>query len=262
MSVITLTTDFGTQDWFAGTMKGVILGINPNARVVDLTHHIPAGDIRAGAIALAAAAAYFPEDTIHVAVVDPGVGSRRRAIAVKTRRFIFVGPDNGLLSFALMNEEVRTVRLLQNPKLFLREISHTFHGRDVFAPAAAHLSRGLGFRKIGPRANSYVQLGWPEPEIAGPGIQGRVVHIDRFGNAMTNIPRGLLHAGEDLEVQAGESSSMPLAPFYAAVPVGKPVAVVGSTGFLEIAIRGGAASATLGLQTGTTVRVLRRKSSS
>ena len=256
MSVITLTTDFGNRDWFVGTMKGVILAINPRARVVDLTHEISPGDIRQGAFALAAASRYFPAGTIHVAVVDPGVGSRRRAIAVKTKRFIFVGPDNGVLSLSLDGEEIRTVRLLENPKLLLREVSHTFHGRDIFAPMAAHLSTGIGFRKVGPRANSYVRLDWPRPLSSGGEVTGQIVHLDHFGNAITNVPATLLPVGADLLVQVNDASPIPLREFYAAVPVGKPVAVAGSTGFVEIAINGGSASASLGLQRGAPVTIL------
>ena len=255
MSVITLTTDFGTHDWFVGTMKGVILGINPRARIVDLTHDIPAGDTRAGAFALAAGCNYFPEGTIHVAVVDPGVGGPRRPIAVRTKRFIFIGPDNGLLSLALTNQQVRTVRLLQNKRLFLPEISQTFHGRDMFAPVAAHLSRGVGFRKVGTRAGSYVQLDWPKASATRDRVDGQVVHIDRFGNAITNIPGDMLPSEGILAVLSGGKRLCRVESFYDAVPAGKPVAVVGSTGTLEIAINRGMASTQLGLQTGAAIRI-------
>lgn len=255
MNAITLTTDFGTRDWFAGTMKGVILGVNPRAHILDLTHDIPAGDLRAGAFALAAGYRYFPKGTVHVAIVDPGVGGPRRAIAVRTERYVFVGPDNGVLSLALANEEVRTVRLLQNPKLFLKEISGTFHGRDIFAPVAAHLSKGVAFKKLGARAGSYLQLDWPQPTVTKDAVQGEVVHLDRFGNAITNIPSRALPPDRPLQVNLPQGRSCPMELFYAAVSPGQPVAVVGSTGYLEIAINGGSATATLNLQNGTPIRV-------
>ncbi len=149
MRAITLTTDFGLGDWFVGTMRAVILGIHPRANVVDITHGIPPGDIRAGAFALMASCRFFPRGTVHVAVVDPGVGSRRRAIAVRSANHFFVGPDNGVLSWALGLEEIKTIRLLENPEYFLAPVSRTFHGRDIFAPVAAHLSRGLRASRLG-----------------------------------------------------------------------------------------------------------------
>src|SRR5947207_396860 len=133
-SVVTLTTDFGSHDWFVGTMKGVILGINPKASTVDITHELPPGDVRAGGFALAASYSFFPTGTVHVTVVDPGVGSRRRAIAVQTSKYFFIGPDNGVLSWALRKEKVRAIHGLENEQYFPRSISRTFHGRDIFAP--------------------------------------------------------------------------------------------------------------------------------
>jgi hypothetical protein len=170
MRLITLTTDFGTRDWFVGTMKGVVLGIHPPATVVDLTHEIPPGDIRAGAFALMTACRFFPKGTVHVAVVDPGVGSRRRAIAVQTANSCFVGPDNGVLSWALMREKIKTIRLLENREFFLEPVSHTFHGRDIFAPVAAHLSRGVAVSRLGRELKDFVRLPWPcatEPTKVG-----------------------------------------------------------------------------------------------
>src|SRR6266478_233225 len=188
MPLITLTTDFGTRDWFAGTMKGVILGIHPRAKVVDLTHEIAPGDIWSGAFALNAACHFFPKGTIHVAVVDPGVGSSRRAITVQTTDYIFVGPDNGVLSWALAKQEIKAVHELENVDYFLPDVSATFHGRDVFAPVAAHLSRGVPVRKLGPRLKDFVRLPWPEVARRPGAITGEVIFIDRFGNAITNIP--------------------------------------------------------------------------
>ena len=195
MQIITLTTDFGTHDWFVGTMKGVILGIAPRAAIVDLTHEIPAGDIRAGAFALAAGFRFFPKGTVHVAVVDPGVGGARKAIAVQTSNYLFVGPDNGVLSLALAREKIKSVHSLGNANYFLRPISHTFHGRDIFAPVAAHLSRGTPMHKFGPARKDFIRLPWPQPRVRRGCIEGEVVFIDRFGNAITNIENASLNAG-------------------------------------------------------------------
>jgi S-adenosyl-L-methionine hydrolase (adenosine-forming) len=257
MSVITLTTDFGTRDWFVGTMKGVILSIQPGAKVVDLTHAVRAGDIRGGAFSLAAAWRFFPKGTVHVAVVDPGVGSARRAIAVQTAEHWFVGPDNGVLSWALAKQNVRAIHALENKAYFLRPVSQTFHGRDIFAPAAAHLSRGVPIRKLGPALKDFVRLDWPEPRKLRSGFEGEVVYIDRFGNAITNLQAGMLRGAKWVicEVRGKRQRRCPLGAFYEAVPPGSAVAVAGSSGFLEIAVNGGSAEKALGLKVGTRVRL-------
>ena len=253
MRVITLTTDFGSQDWFVGTMKGVILGINPKAHWVDITHEIPAGDIRAGAFALMASYRFFPKGTIHVAVVDPGVGSERHAIAVDTANYVFVGPDNGVLSFALKNEEIKDVRRLQNERYFLKPLSHTFHGRDVFAPVAAHLSRSVALSKLGPKQGDIINLAWPDPKISRNRISGEVVYVDRFGNAITNIANMCVASFKDAEVFIAGKSVCRVKPFYQSVPAGEPVAVPGSSGLLEIAINGGSVATSLALKIGTVI---------
>jgi S-adenosylmethionine hydrolase len=257
MRIITLTTDFGTGDGFVGTMKGVVLGINPRAVIVDITHGVPPGDIRAGAFSLMAASRFFPEGTVHVAVVDPGVGSRRRAIAVQTAGYVFVGPDNGVLSWALEQEKIKSIRQLENPKYFLKNISRTFHGRDLFAPVAAHLSRGLALARLGRELKEFVRIPWPEPIQRRGGIHGEIVHIDRFGNAITNIGTGLAGEGRSAvcEVSGKRRSRCLLMPFYGAVPVNTPVAVMGSSGLLEIAVNGGSAAEQFGLQIGDKVIV-------
>jgi hypothetical protein len=251
MKIITLTTDFGTDDWFVGTMKGVILAINPRARIVDLTHAIPPGDIRAGAFALLQAYAFFPAGTIHLVVVDPGVGSPRPAIAIRSGKFIFLGPDNGVLSLAAGRDVVRSARHITNLKLFLPRISRTFHGRDVFAPVAAHLSRGVQWPELGPRTTEWQTLRWPEPVRAGRTLRGEVIWLDRFGNAITNVP-----ATSDLrlsDVRVKNHRLGPPATHYQAVPVGKPLALAGSGGLLEIAVNGGSAELEFALRPGTPV---------
>lgn len=238
MNVITLTTDFGLHDWFVGSMKGVILGIAPAVRVVDITHEIPAGEVRAGAFALAVSYRCFPVGTVHVAVVDPGVGSARPAIVARTPHGFFVGPDNGVLSWALREEAVQEVRRIDNTAWMRQPVSRTFHGRDVFAPVAARLAQGAAVQEIGPAVNDYVRLPWPaRPEV---------LHVDRFGNAITSlreIPARLTVAGRPLRI----------VEFYQQGRPGEPVALMGSSGFLEIAICGGHAAAALGLQVGTPI---------
>lgn len=257
MHILTLTTDFGTRDWFVGTMKGVALGINPRAAVVDITHEIPPGDIRAGAFALMAGCRFFPKGTVHVVVVDPGVGSQRRAIAAQTVNYTFVGPDNGVLSWALAGEKVKTIRQLENAKYFLKTISRTFHGRDIFAPAGAHLGRGLPLKELGRELKDFIRLPWPEPTSRGNDVRGEVVYIDRFGNAITNIATGLITRRGRLSCEAIGDRKMrcALAEFYGAVPAGSPTALIGSSGFLELAVNGGSAAKRFGLKIGGAVIV-------
>lgn len=259
MQLITLTTDFGIADWFVGTMKGVILGINPSARIVDITHNIPAGDLRAGAFSLAASAGFFPRGTVHVAVVDPGVGSARKTVAVRTADYTFVGPDNGVLSWALRKEKVKAVHCLENETYFLPPISHTFHGRDVFAPVAAHLARGVRLARIGPKQKGFVQLPWPEPIVGKKCSEGEVIYIDHFGNGITNLSAELVRnsLANTIRLRARKGACVcPLKTFYSAVEAETPVAIVGSSGFLEIAVNGGSAAELLGLQIGTRVRLV------
>jgi hypothetical protein len=257
VNLVTLTTDFGTRDWFVGTMKGVILGIAPRTTVVDITHEVPPGDIRAGAFALAASYRFFPQGTVHVAVVDPGVGGGRGAIAVQTADYFFVGPDNGVLSFALRREKIKSVRRLTNETFFRKPVSQTFHGRDVFAPVAAHLSCGVPVRKLGPPLKDFMRLEWPFPRVRGEAQEGEVIYVDRFGNAITSIDAASLADGA-YEVFAGRRRLCTVDRFYQSVPVGKPVAVHGSSGFLEIAVNGGSAARHLGLNIGDVVTVRHR----
>ena len=255
MPLITLTTDFGTRDWFVGTMKGVILGIAPGAAIVDITHEIPAGDIRAGAFALAASCRFFPKGTVHVAVVDPGVGGARKAIGVQTAKYFFVGPDNGVLSFALAREKIKSMHRLENAEYFLRPVSKTFHGRDIFGPIAAHLCLGTPVHRLGSVQKEFVRLIWPRPCIGRNWIKGEVILIDRFGNAITNIENLDLGRRSGLEIFLGRKRLCPVGEFYQSVPTGKALAVPGSTGFLEIALNGGSAAKRFRLKVGSKVCV-------
>lgn len=257
MNWITLTTDFGVTDWFVGTMKGVIAGIAPEAAIVDLTHAVPGGEVRAGAFALAAGCRFFPRGTVHVAVVDPGVGSDRAALAVQTEDYFFVGPDNGVLSWALAGEKILGIRQLANEDFFRHPVSRTFHGRDLFAPVAAHLCRGVPFERLGPAVADYQRLPWPEPRESPEGWEGEIIYIDRFGNAITNLEASwlevLVETGANVKVRRERIA--PIRTHYQAVPPGEAVAVAGSSGFLEIAVNGGSAAARFNLKIGEPVRV-------
>jgi len=257
VSIITLTTDFGAADWFVGTMKGVILGLEPRAQIVDITHEVPAGDIRAGAFALAASCKFFPKRTVHVAVIDPGVGSRRRAIAVQTGNYLFIGPDNGVLSLALSREKIMAIHQITNAQLFLRPVSNTFHGRDIFAPVAARLSKGLALRKVGSSIKEFVKLSFPEPQHAGNSIKGEIAYIDHFGNAITNIGNAMLASPTKglREIVLRGKRLCEFQPFYQAVPLGNALAVPGSSGFLELAVNGGSIVKKFNLRVGERVVV-------
>ncbi len=238
-------------------MKGVIFGIAPRTNIVDITHEIPSGDVRAGAFALMASYRFFPRKTVHAAVVDPGVGSRRAAIAVQTTNYFFVGPDNGVLSLALSKEEIKRIHRLANEELFLKPVSRTFHGRDIFAPVAAHLSRGVPIQKLGPALKDFVRLDWPQPRTTPTSIQGEIVYIDRFGNAITNIESQSLENPKQtrIDIFVKRKRLCPLKDFYQAVSVGKAVGVIGSSGFLEIAVNGGSAANEFNLRHGDPVAV-------
>ncbi len=252
--LLTLTTDFGLQDPFVGVMKGVILARCPGVCIVDLTHALPPGDVRAGAFTLLTASRFFPRGTIHVAVVDPGVGSDRPALAARTPEALFLGPDNGLLSWVLARTPPVEVRRLENARLWLQPLSATFHGRDLFAPVAAHLAAGGRFGAVGPLVSDWVRLPWPSPQQTARGWRGEVVYVDHFGNAITNLPASAeVDATAAAWVHLPGQRRVPLGGFYQAVPAGRPVAVPGSSGFLEIAINGGHAARTLKLRVGSPV---------
>jgi S-adenosylmethionine hydrolase len=251
--IITLTTDFGQRDSFVGAMKGVVLGIAREVEIVDIAHQIRPGDIRAGAFALMTAAPFFPAGTIHLVVVDPGVGSARKALAIRCTQGTFLGPDNGVLSWAVKDEGSLEVRSLENPQIRLPRVSATFHGRDLFAPAAAWLARGRPFAEVGPELNHFHRLDWPSAAPADGGWQTEIIHVDVYGNAITALP-GEQAADKQCVILPGERR-IAIEPFYSAVSRGRPLAVCGSSGFLEIAINGGNAAKTLGLRAGTQVLV-------
>ena len=248
-AIITLLTDFGLDDAYVGVMHGVILGIAPDARVVDLTHAIPPQDVRAGAFQLRTAWRYFPAGTIHVAVVDPGVGTDRRIVAVSAGAHTFVGPDNGVLRWAVDAAGGSSkIVAVEAPAYRLAQTSATFHGRDIMAPAAAHLAAGVPLAALGPALAGLLGQEFPAPNVVEEGLRGEVIYVDHFGNAITNLP----HPAGTLTAHALEVAGrqLPLAPSYGFVPSGEALAVTGSSGFVEVAVRNGSAARLLNLHPG------------
>ncbi|HJQ31466.1 MAG TPA: SAM-dependent chlorinase/fluorinase [Pyrinomonadaceae bacterium] len=260
--LVTLLTDFGTADYFVGAMKGALLTSNPRAQVVDITHEIPAHDIEAGAFTLLAAFEAFPAGTVHVAVVDPGVGSERRAVAVETPGHTFVGPDNGVFGYVYERVESFAVHQLTNEKYFRKDVSTTFHGRDVFAPVAGALSRGVAVEELGPRVEDFVRLPFARPARRADGVlEGRIIHVDRFGNCVTNFtPRDIPveSFGRGMRMKVGGFEIKELRRFFAdehGAP-GEPFAIWGSAGLLEIAVNRDSAARRLGVGRGHSVELI------
>ena len=252
-AIITLLTDFGTKDAYVAAMKGVILGVNPQAVLVDLSHEVPPQDLLAGALILAGAAPYFPPGAIHLAVVDPGVGSRRRGLAAKARGQFWVGPDNGLFHLIFTPGTEPTIVSLENPAFFRPKVSATFHGRDIFAPVAAHLSLGVDLSRFGPIINDPIPLAVPTPRFTPKTVQGEVIYVDRFGNLVTNLTAIALEAwlgGKDLRLKVGPLTIWGLARTYAEKAPGEFLALIGSHGFLEIACALDSAARRLGTGVG------------
>ena len=253
-SLITLLTDFGTQDYFVGAMKGVILSINAGACIVDISHKIPAQNIRAGAFNLLASYESFPAGTIHVAVVDPGVGSSRCPILISCANQFFVGPDNGIFSWVCQREQAYRAFHLTNDKFFRQPVSATFHGRDIFAPVAAALSRGVPPEELGVPLGKLIQLESIKPVTVEKGIvEARIIHIDRFGNCVTNLTREDLSDGARLMINDREIRSF--REFFADTETEKGgiFCYVGSAGFIEIAARNGSAADVLSARCEQTV---------
>ena len=238
--IITLTTDFGIDDHYVGSMKGVVLGINNEAVITDITHGIPKYDIFKAAYTLRGFYKYFPKDSIHVVVVDPGVGSERRPIIVQTQESIFIGPDNGVFSFVLKESKSVNVFEITNSEFMLEDLSSTFHGRDIFAPVAAHLSLGVYIQDFGEVLKNPISLEIRKPELKGDEIVGEVIYVDSFGNLVTNIPGDLLKGYS--KVQLGEFVIDSVAGSYQDVAKGNLLAIIGSSGLLEISINQGSAA--------------------
>ena len=257
-AIITLTTDFGPGSRYVGAMKGVILSINPRVTIVDLSHAVPARDIRAGAIALAETAVWYPPGTIHIAVVDPGVGSKRRIVYAEIGGQHFIAPDNGLLSRLAMMARPSKIICLDEPRHWMPEVSRTFHGRDIMAPVAARLSLGLAPEELGRVQPQLVEIPWAEVEQVSNRIEGEVIEVDSFGNLVTNITRSMLDGLPNRDavlVTCEEHETQGIFATFSDQPPMTFMAHVGSTGRLELAIVDENASAMLGVKVGAPVRV-------
>jgi len=257
--IITLTTDFGLKDPYVAEMKAVILSISPNAKIVDITHKIEKFNIRMGAYTLAAACPYFPKGTIHVAVIDPGVGTKREAILIQTRNGYFIGPDNGVLALAAKGQGIEHIYRIKNPKFMLPKISYTFHGRDIFAPAAAYLANGTLPSEFGPEIPEIVTPKFAKITKTKTMLTGEVIHIDGFGNIITNLRE------EDCEIMGMKKTAdlklkdtrlkLKLCKAYSEVKARQPLVIIGSHNFLEISINQGNAAEKFQTRVGDKVRL-------
>jgi len=255
--IITLTTDFGLKDPYAAEMKAVILSISPKAKIVDITHEAEKFNIRMGAYTLAAACPYFPRGTIHVAVIDPGVGTKRKAILIQTKNAYFIGPDNGVLTLAAKSQGMKHIYRIENPKLMLPRISNTFHGRDVFAPAAAYLANGMSPSEFGPEIPEIVMPKFAKITKTKTMLTGEIIHIDGFGNIITNLRE------EDCEIMGMKKTvdlklkdtrlKLKLCKAYSEVKAQQLLAIIGSHNFLEISINQGNAAENFKIRVGDKV---------
>lgn len=260
MSIIAFMSDFGTNDHYVAAMKGMALQINPRATLVDVTHDIPPQDTFHGAFTLRQVLPYFPPDTIFVAVVDPGVGTRRRILAARYSDRIAIAPDNGLLTFLHRDAELQEIRIIENRRFFASSLSGTFHGRDIMAPVAAHLSRGARLEQMGPPADHIETLPLAAPTVHESGdVDGQVILVDHFGNLITNISEIDLNRAmsmrREVTVSLGDQKVGPIRHAYGEVEPGKPLALIGSTLMLEIAVNQGHAARHFKADKGTPVRV-------
>jgi S-adenosylmethionine hydrolase len=258
-SIVTLTTDFGLRDPYIAEMKAVILNLSSNVTILDISHGIDKFDIRMGAYVLASASSYFPAGTIHVAVVDPSVGSQRRSIMIETEQAFFIGPDNGILALACSKNTTRHIYEITNRKMMLPVVSGTFHGRDIFAPAAAYLANGVPSKEFGPEIHEIVR-----PEFANliqkrKALQGEVIYVDDFGNIVTNFHKQDLNVRKTkgfIKINLGrETKELKFCRSYAEVEKQSPLVMIGSHGFLEIAVNEGNAAKKLGVKIGDSIAI-------
>lgn len=260
--IITLTTDYGTNDHLVGTLKGVILKINPDVAIVDITHNVTAFDLLDGALAIGSAYSYFPPKTVHVVVVDPGVGTERRPLLVSAGNQYFIAPDNGVLSVIYEREQENlVVRHANAEHYYLQPVSKTFHGRDIFAPVAAWLTKNWQPASMGDQIADYKRFSLPRPKEADGGVKGVILRTDSFGNLITNfkqedLPEAVLSQGS-IQVQAGSHVVTKFVETFAQGNGTEPFVYLGSSGYLEIAVNKGNASRTLGLMRGMPVLLTR-----
>lgn len=251
---IALLSDFGTNDPFVATMKGVMLSRAPALTIIDVTHQIPPQDIQTAAFYLMAAMPYMPKHTLFLTVVDPLVGTGRGILWAKTKNHQFIAPDNGILSWVEEREKIEEIRFINNSDLFLQRISSTFHGRDIMAPVAAAIAKGLPEKKIGPVLKDYRKFPYPRPEKSGNRVIGQVIAVDHFGNAITNITQQYLNAKSIFTISDRILKGLKLT--YASVAEGEPMALIGSFGFLEFSIRNGSFAAVFGVKEGSEVEAI------
>ena len=260
--VITLTTDFGSNDHFVGVMKGVILDIIPEAQIVDICHSVQAFDVLDGALTISQAYSYFPTRTVHIVVVDPGVGTARRPILASSDKYHFVAPDNGVLSMVYARESRMHVRHITSDHYFLQPVSNTFHGRDIFAPVAAYLAKEVDSLKFGEEVQEYVRFSAPKPKAVDENrLRGVVLKVDRFGNLVTNItpqdaPMLFQTGASGFKIVAGSREITELRNAYAEGAPGEVIGILGSMGFLEIAANRGAATQLTGIGKGSEVSII------
>ncbi len=262
--LITLLSDFGLKDPYVAEMKAVILDKCPSAKIVDISHEIDKFNIRMGAFMLASAAPYFPKGTVHVAVVDPGVGTKRRSIIVETEHSYFVGPDNGVLLLAALKDGIRNVYVIENTQYMLSKVSKTFHGRDVFASVAAYLAVQVNASQFGKETRDYVEPNFTKPRFEENTMFGEVLHIDSFGNIITNISSKIfkklgVRESQSIRIEIGNKTTvLKLCSAYGDVSLNEPLAVVGSHDFLEISVNQSNAAKRFRTKIGDIIRVQRR----
>ncbi len=252
--MITLITDFGHRDPYVGAMKGVILGINPDVQIVDITHDVTPQNIDEAAFILKRSYSFFPEGTIHVVVVDPGVGSSRSIIGVKTDSAVFLAPDNSVLKYIFHDHPVEVFQIT-NKDYFRDHVSHTFHGRDIFAPIAAHISRGMTLDILGQPFENYIKGELSKPVVEREHISGEIIYMDRFGNGITNIGGDLVTGLKQMQIHIKSTTIKKFSNRYIDVPIGEPLALIGSGNTLEISVYRGNAAQQIGFKVGDPVTV-------
>jgi S-adenosyl-L-methionine hydrolase (adenosine-forming) len=260
--IITLTTDFGLNDHFIGTMKGVILGIEPEAQIVDICHAVQAFDVLDGALTISQAYSYFPSGTVHMVIVDPGVGTARRPLIVTSERHLFVAPDNGVLSLVYQREQRLSARHVTAEHYNLQPVSNTFHARDIFSPVAAYLAKGVDPEKFGEEITDFVRFAAPKPKAVNENtLRGVVLKVDRFGNLITNItpqdaPMLFTEQPTGFKIVVGKREITEIKSAYALGAPGEVFGIVGSMGYLEIAANRAAAAQVLGVGRGSDVNIV------
>lgn len=257
--IITLTTDFGDKDYYVGAMKGVIVSIAPTVSIIDICHQIKAGDIREAAFIIGTAFKYFPKGTIHLLVIDPGVGSNRRIVIVKSNDYCFIAPDNGVLSYVVYQLKNTKIVSVTNKEYFLENISNTFQGRDIFAPVAAYLAKGIKTEEFGEEIDDLLTFSLKEVYEDGQSLIGEIIYIDRFGNLVTNFTPNNLSSLKNINIRVGDYEIFQISNSYAQNNPGDLLAIWGSYGYLEISVNQGSAEELLKTKKGDIVTIKETK---